>query len=83
MKPVTLRNLPPHLAKIIRKKADETGASINKAVIRLLEEGVETKKKSVLHHDLDELAGSWTRQEAALFEKALHQQRGIDKDLWQ
>jgi hypothetical protein len=83
MKPVTLRNLPPHLAKIIRKTADATGTSINKAVIQLLEEGMETKKKGALHHDLDELAGSWTRQEAALFEKALQQQRGIDKDLWQ
>jgi hypothetical protein len=84
MKPVTLRNLPPHLAKAIRKKADESGASINKAVIRLLEQSVGTKvKKPSVHHDLDELAGSWTKQEAAIFEKALNRQRSIDKDLWQ
>jgi TRAP-type C4-dicarboxylate transport system substrate-binding protein len=84
VKLVTLRNLPPHIAKIIRKRADEAGASLNKAVIRLLEEAVGTKeKKGTLHHDLDMLAGSWTKQEAASFEKALDQQRAIDKDLWQ
>jgi hypothetical protein len=54
-------------------------------VIRLLEEAVETKQKKgmTLHHDLDMLAGSWTKQEAASFDKALDQQRAIDKDLWQ
>jgi TRAP-type C4-dicarboxylate transport system substrate-binding protein len=85
MKLVTLRNLPPHLARIIRKRADETGASVNKAVIRLLEEslGPKEKKGTTLYHDLDTLAGSWTKQEAASFEKALGQQRAIDKDLWQ
>jgi hypothetical protein len=85
VKLVTLRNLPPHLAKIIRKKVDETGASVNKAVIRLLEESLGTKKKKgpALHHDLDMLTGSWSKQEAASFEKALEQQRAIDKDLWQ
>jgi TRAP-type C4-dicarboxylate transport system substrate-binding protein len=85
MKLVTLRNLPPDLAKIIRKKADETGASVNKAVIRLLEEGLGTKKKkgNTLHHDLDMLTGSWSKQEAASFERALERQRTIDKDLWQ
>ena len=84
MKLVTLRNLPPHIAKIIRKRADEAGASLNKAVIRLLEEAAGTKEKKgmTLHHDLDMLAGSWTKQEAASFEKALDQQRAIDKDLW-
>lgn len=84
MKLVTLRNLPPHIAKIIRKRADEAGASLNKAVIRLLEEAAGTKEKkgTTLHHDLDMLAGSWTKHEAASFEKALDQQRAVDKDLW-
>lgn len=85
MKLVTLRNLPPEVARIIRRKADEKRTSINKAVISLLEEsvGIRRKKKSKsLHHDLDALAGSWTKEEASMFEKALAQQRAIDPDLW-
>lgn len=86
MKAVTLRNMPPELARIIRKKAEEKGTSINKAVISLLEEraGVQDRRrlKKTLHHDLDSLAGSWTRAEASAFDKALTLQRTIDADLW-
>lgn len=85
MKAVTLRNLPPELARMIRQAADEKRTSINKVVIRLLEEnlGIRGKKKDKpLHHDLDALAGSWTKEEALEFEKALARQRTIDPDLW-
>lgn len=85
MKAITLRNLPPELTRIIRRKADEQHASINKAVISLLEKsvGVRGKKREmVLHHDLDKLAGSWTREEAIAFDRALAKQRAIDPDLW-
>lgn len=85
MKLVTLRNLPPELARIIRRKANEKRTSINKAVISLLEEsvGIQGKKaEKSLYHDLDALAGSWTEEEALAFEKALARQRAIDPDLW-
>ena len=72
MKAITLRNLPPELAKTIRQKAEEQGTSINKAVINLLEEGTgirgKRNGKKSLHHDLDSLAGSWTRDEAEEFD---------------
>lgn len=86
MKTVTLRNLPSELARIIRKKADEQHASLNKVVIGLLEQSVGVRGKSgetALYHDLDALAGSWTQQETAAFNKALAKQRTIDPDLWQ
>lgn len=86
MKAVTLRNIPPDLAKLVRKKAREKGVSINKAVISLLEEsmGISSKKngKKPLYHDLDKLAGSWTEEEARDFDKALASQRIIDPELW-
>ena len=84
MKAVTLRKLPPELVRVIRQKAAEKGTSVNKAVISLLEERVGTGKKKAkpLHHDLDALAGTWTKKEAAAFEKALARQRAIDPDLW-
>ncbi len=84
MKAITLRNLSPELARVVRRQATEKKMSINKAVISLLEgaTGTVRKKQSALHHDLDELAGSWTEAEAAEFEGTLAHQRGIDRDLW-
>ncbi len=85
MKIVTLRNLPPELERIIRKRADKKKMSVNKAVISLLEESVgrpRGKAKAPIHHDLDDLAGSWSKEEAGHFEKALAKQRSIDVDLW-
>lgn len=86
MKAITLRNLPPDLAKAVRKEAERKRTSVNKAVISLLEKRAEVgdrkKGRKLLHHDLDVLAGSWTQEEAAEFDKALTAQRSIDPELW-
>ncbi len=85
MKALTVRNLPSEVARIIRRKAREKRMSVNKAVISLLEEhaGIRGKKKGrSLHHDLDALAGSWTKREASAFERALARQRAIDAEEW-
>jgi len=86
MKAITLRNLPPELAKAVRKEADRQRTSIDRAVISLLErkaEGHKRKKaRKPQHQDLDVLAGSWGKKEAAEFDKALAAQRPIDPDLW-
>ncbi len=72
------------MAQVIRRKVDETGESVNRVVIKLLEEGagVGKKRKTVLHHDLDGLIGVWSREEARSFDRALEDQRKIDPDLW-
>lgn len=86
MKAVTLRNLPPHIAKAIRKEAQRKGMSFNKAVISMLDNrsGIREKKPSrqTRHNDLDDLAGSWSKKEAAEFDYSLAAQRTIDPDLW-
>ena len=84
MKAVTLRNLPQKLDQTIQRRAKEKGISVNKAVISLLEEqlGMKPKKRSREYHDLDVLAGAWTKAEADAFDKTLTQQRVIDPELW-
>jgi hypothetical protein len=86
VKAITLRNLPPELEKTVRKEAERKRISINKAVISLLERKAEghkkTKSKRREHDDLNALAGSWTKKEAAEFDKALAAQRIIDPALW-
>ena len=84
MKAVTLRKLPPKLAKAIRQEANRKGTSINKAVISLLENRamVRSRDRLAVHDDFDNLAGSWSKKEAADFDKALAAQRTIDPELW-
>ena len=85
MKAITLRKVPSEVAKKIEKKASEAHISKNKAVIELLEEGLgigTTAKKKLIYHDLDHLAGSWSKAEADRFQKRLNESRRIDPELW-
>ena len=84
MKAITLRNLPPQLDRTIRERAKKKGVSVHKVVIGLLQDHLgESERKTVRrYHDLDDLSGSWTRQEAEAFDRALEKQRGIDSEMW-
>lgn len=84
MTAITLRNIPPELQEVIQKRADTDGLSLNKTVIRMLEEaaGQQAASTRKLHDDLDHLAGTWSEEEAAAFESALVEQRRVDPELW-
>lgn len=84
MNPITVRNLPPAVAKAVKEKARNEKLSLNKAVVRLLEEatGTGTMTRRVVHHDLDRFFGTWTREEADAFDEALAEQRQIDPEMW-
>ena len=85
MKVVTVRQIPRELARAIERRASSARTSVNKAVIGLLEEAAGLARKDgtrARHHDLDALAGSWTGEETAAFNRSLQVQRGIDADVW-
>ena len=84
MNAITVRNLPPAVAKAVKEKARKEKLSLNKAIVRLLEEatGAGQAKKRVEHHDLDGFFGTWTRKEADAFDEALREQRQIDPEMW-
>jgi DNA-binding ferritin-like protein (Dps family) len=84
MNAITVRNLPPEVAKAVKEKARREKLSLNKAVVRLLEEatGVEKAKKKVIHHDLDRFFGTWTKEEADAFDEAMREHRQIDPEMW-
>ena len=82
---ITLRNLPPRVERRIRQLAAREGLSLNKAVLRLLEEAVGGGTREVAaveHDDLDHLAGSWSEKEAEQFEASLAEQRQVDDEVW-
>ena len=85
MKAITLRQIPSELAEILEREAAATGASLNKTVLRLLKKATgisDNGHPSGRFHDLDDLAGSWTRKQAREFDKHLQRQRPIDSDIW-
>ena len=84
MNAITVRNLPPEVAKAVQEKARKEKLSLNKAVVRLLEEatGVEKGKKKVVYHDLDRFFGTWTKEEADAFDEAMREHRQIDPEMW-
>ncbi|MBV8199936.1 MAG: hypothetical protein JOZ15_04860 [Acidobacteria bacterium] len=83
MTAITLRNIPPEIQKAIRKRAGADGLSLNKTVLRMLEEASGRRKaRRELNDDLDHLAASWSEEEAAAFEAALLEQRKVDPEQW-
>lgn len=85
MAAITVRNLPPAVAKAVRAKARKERLSLNKAVVKLLEEATgeaRDKPKRPIHHDLDRFFGGWTREEAEAFDGALREQRQIEPEMW-
>jgi hypothetical protein len=79
---ITLRNIPPKLQEVIQRRAGKDGLSLNKTVIQMLEEAAGQRTGRQLHFDLDDLAGTWTDEEAEEFEAALVEQRRVDPELW-
>lgn len=84
MNAITLRNLPPQVARAVREKAKKEKISLNRAVISLLEDatGLGQRKKEVVHHDLDRFAGCWSQEEYDEFMEALWEQRQIEPEMW-
>jgi hypothetical protein len=85
MNAITVRNLPPAVAKAVKEKARRDKLSLNKAIVRLLEEATDNAGKGgrrIVHHDLDRFFGTWTKNEADAFDEALKEQRQIDPEMW-
>jgi hypothetical protein len=82
MSAITLRNLPAAVAKAVKEKARKERVSLNKAVVRLLEEatGVARRKEKIVHHDLDHFSGTWSQAEYDEFMAELREQRQVDAE---
>ena len=87
MNAITVRNLPPAVAKAVKEKARKENLSLNKAIVRLLEEATgeahDAKgKQNLVHDDLEHLAGTWSAAEYRQFARALREQRQVESEMW-
>lgn len=88
LRTITIRKMPRELEKRIEAIAAEEGASLARTVIRLLMRATGLKQpelteaKGTRHHDLDDLAGTWSDAEAAEFDSSVADQRRVDPEVW-
>lgn len=76
----TIRNIPDSLDQELRERARRRGMSLNEAAIDALRRGLGISDDVVEYHDLDDLIGTWKKDEA--FDRALADQDTIEPDLW-
>lgn len=80
---LTLRGCDEELARALKTTSTRRGLSINRLILetlrdRLLGEGSARRR----HDDLDHLAGTWSEEEAAAFERATAGFEEVDASLW-
>jgi hypothetical protein len=84
MKTITIRGIDQTLDGMIRKNAKENNMSINQWILNNLKKvsGLEKEPVFKKYHDLDELAGGWSKKEAGEFRKNTGIFEKIDEDIW-
>lgn len=76
----TIRNISGRADQKLREQAATYGVSLNQAALDALERGLNLSTEQVVHHDLDDLIGTWVEDPA--FDDALQSMQSIDQDLW-
>ncbi len=82
---IHLRGLDESTALRLKDEARRRGLSVNAFVLQLIRQGIgkrPTGPRRPIHHDLDELAGTWCPEEAATFLEALFDFEQVDDEVW-
>ena len=84
MKTLTIRNIDNDLSKFLKKKADESGTSLNSCIINILKQntGLLKKQFSKKYNDLDSLAGTWNKKDYDEFNENIVSFDQIDEEMW-
>lgn len=84
MKTLTIRGIDPELDRAIKSRASQNNLSANQWIIQALKKVTGTGKELVFkqYHDLDALAGGWSKEEARAFAKSTKIFERIDEDVW-
>ncbi len=84
MKTLTIRGIDEQLEKAIKDQSAEMKESMNQTVVKLLKNavGLSTKDVFPVYHDLDKLAGGWSKEDEIDFKKQTESFNQIDKEMW-
>jgi hypothetical protein len=81
MSQITLRGLEPKIEREIRRIAKNTGKSLNRVVLEMINKSAEPVKTTPAD-SLRNLAGGWTEKEASEFNEAIKICEQIDEAMW-
>lgn len=84
MKTITIRGIDPELDRVIKSQAHQSNLSINQWILKALKKATGTGKETIFkkHHDLDNLAGGWTKEETETFFANTRVFEQIDDEVW-
>ena len=82
MSQITLRQIPQHLEQKIRAMAQESGRSLNRTIVDLLESCLGLRKEKGRRRDLRSLAGDWTQADVDEFERNTACLEETDEEVW-
>ena len=84
MKTITIRGLDAETGRVIKARAQQDNLSVNQWMLQALKKVAGTGKEARFkkYHDLDHLAGTWSKKEAKEFNKVMRVFERIDEELW-
>jgi hypothetical protein len=84
MATMTLRGIDDSTAKILKETAEKEGISMNAFILRVLRNalGIGKKRRYEEYHDLDILAGTWSDEDVAEFNRDTAAFEIVDEALW-
>ncbi len=82
MKQITIRGVPPEIAKALAKEKNRRGTSLNQTILDLLGQYFGVNIDSSYDNGLSKLAGTWSQADLKAFEKNTSIFNTIDKEVW-
>ena len=85
MRSLSIRGVDDQLAELLKQEAKSTNRSVNQVILETLRKhaGLEKEKRFTgRYHDLDQLFGSWSREEFEAIQGRIDSERHIDAELW-
>jgi hypothetical protein len=85
MKSITIHNMDESLARIIQRKAEETGLSLNKTIQMLLRQavGLSPQPEKDKRKPFEDLFGLWDEAEFRQFQANIEDLGKVDPEDWQ
>jgi plasmid stability protein len=82
MSQLTVRNLPDAVSERLRLIAEQSGLSLNRTVVRILEAATGGRPTAGRRRDLSAIGGQWTDQDATAFDRATAVFEAVDEEVW-
>jgi len=82
---INIRGLDETVHQRLKIEAQQKGVSLNSLIVKYLRQDVGLEPpdtKSPTHHELDKLAGTWSKKDVQTFQKAISAFEEIDEIIW-